>query len=460
MGRLFGTDGIRGVVNDYPLTVEFAVRIGEATGHRLKQERERPAVVVGRDPRLSGQMLEHALAAGLTCQGVDVRVAGVLPTPGIAHLARTTGADLGIMISASHNPFHHNGIKLFDGDGYKIADELAGEIEALLLDGSGEFEPAPATGLGRSHDDGELRQRYVDHLVDRWAHRLSLEGLRLVVDCANGATSAVAPEVFGSLGADLILVENEPDGVNINAHYEYIYPRRLSRQVRDAGADAGIAFDGDGDRVMCVDEEGGFVDGDAILAILARDMQARGKLEGQTVVGTPMSNWGLKACLEEVGVALEETQVGDRFVLQRMLERGYVLGGEQSGHVLILHEGQTTGDGLYTALALLDVVVRHPDRSLAALAGCFEPLPEFLMSVEVPAKPPLEELPEIQEALTDLHARLGDDVDVNVRYSGTEEKLRLKIRAGKGHTPQSLEEAGRALMTTATRVISGDTVST
>jgi phosphoglucosamine mutase len=446
MGRLFGTDGIRGVVNDYPLTVEFVVRIGEATGHRLRQDREQPKVVVGRDPRLSGQMLEHALAAGLTSQGVEVRAAGVLPTPGVAHLARTTGADLGIMISASHNPFHHNGIKLFDGEGYKIADALAGEIEALLLDGSGEFEPASAADLGRSYSDGALHQRYVDHLLDRWAHRLSLEGLRLVVDCANGATSAVAPEVFEALGAHLILTENEPDGVNINEHYEYIYPRRLSRQVREAGADAGIAFDGDGDRVMCVDEEGGCVDGDALLAILARDMQTRGELEGQTVVGTPMSNWGLKASLAEVGIALEETRVGDRFVLQRMLERGYVLGGEQSGHVLILHEGQTTGDGLYTALALLDVVVRHPDRSLAALAGCFEPLPEFLMSVEVPAKPPLEELPQLQEALNELHARLGDDVDVNVRYSGTEEKLRLKIRAGKEHAPDSLAEAGQAFM--------------
>ncbi len=412
-----------------------------------------PTAVIGRDTRLSGHMLESALTAGLTSQGVDVMLAGVIPTPGVAYLARTHGTQLGIVISASHNPFDHNGIKMFGGDGFKIPDEMELEIERLVLDDEDEFVAAGAEKIGWVRDASDWRQEYTDHLIQTWGDDDSLRGRRIVLDCANGATSEIAPQVFGRLGFDMVIVEHAPDGTNINSHYEYIYPERLKTTVLKEKALAGIAFDGDGDRVMMVDEKGGFVNGDVALAILARNMQRRGLLTNHAVVGTPMSNWGLKASLEEIGVRLEETAVGDRFVLQRMIEENYALGGEQSGHIIMLQDGQTTGDGIHTALAVLKVVAGEPDHSLAALAACMREFPEYLSSIEVSSKPPLQTIPEIQDALRRLHAALGENIDVTLRYSGTESKLRLKIRAGEEHDPQALAREGEAFLTVARQAI-------
>jgi len=451
---LFGTDGIRGEVNRWPLTAEFVLRLGQAIAYMIEhEEHSRPRVLIGRDPRQSGCMLESALAAGLMTRGVDVMLVGVITTPGVAYLTRTHHTQLGVMISASHNPFDHNGIKVFGADGFKVPDEIEIEIERLLLDGDKEFEQADAGHLGRSWDASDWRQDYVDHLVNEWGDDSFLQGKRIVLDCANGSTSEIAPEVFRRLGADVIAMENTPDGFNINEHYEYIYPESLRAAVLRERALVGIAFDGDGDRVMLVDERGGFVNGDMILAILARDMKRKGMLTNNAVVSTPMSNWGLKASLEEVGIRLEETAVGDRFVLQRMIEENYVLGGEQSGHVIILRDGQTTGDGIFTALAVLKVVRGEPDGSLSALAACMREFPEYLTNIEVSSKPPLQMLPEIQAALRRLHAALGENVDVTLRYSGTESKLRLKIRAGEEHDQQTLKREAEAFIAVAKRVI-------
>ncbi len=454
MARLFGTDGIRGEANHWPLTVDFVLRTGQAIAQMTRHDRDiRPRVVIGRDSRQSGFMLESALAAGLMSQGVDVMVAGVIPTPGVAYLTRTHQAQMGIVISASHNPFDHNGIKIFGRDGFKISDEIEMEIERLLLDDDAEFERAGANQLGMSWDASQWRQDYVDFLIDTWGQEHSLQGKRIVLDCANGATSEIAPEVFRRLGADIVVIENSPDGFNINEHYEYIYPESLRALVLQEKAIAGIAFDGDGDRVMLVDERGGFVNGDGILAILARDMQEKGLLTNHAVVSTPMSNWGLKASLEKVGIRLEETSVGDRFVLQRMIEENYALGGEQSGHILMLGDGHTTGDGIYTALAVLKTVVAEANQSLSALAACIREFPECLLNIDVSHKPPLQTIPEIQAALNHLHESLGKNIDVTLRYSGTESKLRLKIRAGEEHDQETLEQEAEAFMAVAKRVI-------
>jgi len=454
MSRLFGTDGIRGQANRWPLTADFALKMGQAAAQVVRRNGViRPQVVIGRDPRLSGRMLESALAAGLMSQGVDVMLAGVITTPGVAYLTRVYRAQLGIVISASHNPFDHNGIKVFGANGFKIPDETEIEIERLLLDADLESGGADATGLGRSWDAGDWRQEYVDHLVGVWGADNLLQGKRIVLDCANGATAAIAPEVFHRLGAEVVAMESAPDGININEHYEYIRPESLRAAVLREQAFAGVAFDGDGDRVMLVDEKGGFLNGDALLAILARDMKRQGWLTNNAVVSTPMSNWGLKASLEEAGIRLEETSVGDRFVLQRMIEENYALGGEQSGHIILLRDGQTTGDGIYTALAVLQVTQSEPGQSLSVLGACIREFPECLVNIDVPSKPPLQTIPEVQAALQRLREALGDNVDITLRYSGTESKLRLKIRAGEEHDQQTLESEAQAFMDVAKQAI-------
>lgn len=454
MARLFGTDGIRSEANRWPLTADFVLRIGQAAAQVVGRDGDtRPRVVIGRDPRQSGCMLESVLAAGLMSQGVDVMLAGVITTPGVAYLTLKHQVRLGIVISASHNPFDHNGIKIFGADGFKIPDEMEMEIERLLLDSDVGFEGAGAKGLGRSWDASDWRQEYVDHLVGVWGEDRSLRGKRIVLDCANGAASAVAPEVFQRLGADVVAMENTPDGFNINENYEYIRPESLRAAVLREKALVGVALDGDGDRVMLVDEKGGFVNGDAVMAILARDMKQKGLLTNNAVVSTPMSNWGLRASLEEVGIRLEETSVGDRFVLQRMIEENYSLGGEQSGHIILLGGGQTTGDGIYTALMVLKVVMSESNQSLSALASCIREFPECLVNIDVPSKPPLQTIPEVQAALRRLYASLGDNVDVTLRYSGTESKLRLKIRAGEEHDQRTLEREAEAFMAVAKQAI-------
>ena len=454
MARLFGTDGIRGEANQWPLTADFVLRIGQAVAQVIGHNGgARPKVLIGRDPRQSGYMLESALAAGLMSRGLDVMLAGVVTTPGVAYMTRMHQVQLGIVISASHNPFDHNGIKIFGSDGFKIADEVEIEIERLLLDSREGFDRTNALRLGRSWDASDWRQEYVDHLVGVLGESRPLQGKRIVLDCANGATSTIAPEVFQRLGADVLAIENAPDGFNINDKYEYIWPESLRAVVLREKAFVGIAFDGDGDRVTLVDERGGFVNGDAIMAILARDMKQKGLVTNNAVVSTPMSNWGLKASLEEAGIRLEESSVGDRFVLQRMIEENYSLGGEQSGHIIILGDGQTTGDGIYTALAVLKAVECNPGQSLSMLARCIRVFPECLVNIDVASKPPLQTIPEVKEALQRLHSSLGGNIDITFRYSGTESKLRLKIRAGEEHDQCTLEKEAEAFMAVAKQAI-------
>ncbi len=452
---LFGTDGIRGTTDFHnpnrqrKLTPELVLRIGQAVGQVVGERKGsgRPRAIVGRDPRISGMMLESAITAGLLAQGVDVVLAGVIPTPAVAYLTRHFGADLGVVISASHNPAGDNGIKFFGPDGYKLDDALEERIQSLVLDPSRTFVPRDTRHLGVLRTDGALREVYVDYLVRSWRGRRDLSGISVVLDCAHGATSFVAPEAFRRLGARVEVRNGEPDGLNINESYEYITPHTLAARVLETGAHLGVAFDGDGDRVVLVDEQGRFVDGDLILAILARHFHRQGLLSVPVVVATPMSNFGLHDTLEPLGIRIEEAKVGDKFVLERMRALGGVLGGEQSGHILILDRGQTTGDGIYTALAVAALMVDEAGGRLSRLTAGIPRYPQAMVSLDAPRIPtPLMEVPEIRAVLEELQARLGDRAEILLRYSGTEDKLRLSVRTRADGDAQELEgEVRRAL---------------
>jgi phosphoglucosamine mutase len=461
---LFGTDGIRGTTeftNEHrsrKLTPELALRIGQAVGWALAPTpdglaarevgvRARPLAIIGRDPRVSGMMLEAAITAGLLSQGMDVLHAGVIPTPAVAYLTRHLGASLGVVISASHNPVEDNGIKFFGPDGCKLDDALEDRIQSLVLDPARVFTPRDTRGLGRSRPAPELAEAYVDYLVCSWRGKRDLSGLRVVLECANGATSFVAPEAFRRLGAQVEVLSGDPDGFNINESYEYIEPRTLAAHVLATGAHLGVAFDGDGDRVVLVDERGSIVDGDGILAILARHFHAQGLLSVPLIVATPMSNFGLHEALRPLGVEVVEAKVGDKFVLERMRALGSVLGGEQSGHILILDRGQTTGDGIYTALVIAALMVDEADGRLSRLTAGIPRYPQAMVSLDAPRIPvPLAEVPEIRAVLDGLRARAGDGAEVLLRYSGTEDKLRLSVRTrAHGDAAMLAEETRRAL---------------
>jgi phosphoglucosamine mutase len=460
MRKLFGTDGIRGTT-DYTnrdersliLTPGLALQIGQATGQlvqgHLADSDKANCVVIGRDPRISGMMLESAITSGLLAQGVDVVQVGVVPTPAVAFIVRQLGARfnarLGIVISASHNPVDDNGIKFFGPEGYKLDDELEEHIQTIL-DSDLPFKPCETRKLGRLRSSADLQQVFIDYLVQSWRGEEDLSGLFVLLECANGATSYVAPEVFRRLGAEVEVVNGAPDGLNINESYEYVNPERFGKLVKEKRADIGVAFDGDGDRVILLDEQGHIVDGDAIMAILARNMLARDRLPGNVVVTTNMCNYGLHDSLHEIGAEVSETQVGDKFVLRKMLANGYTLGGERSGHILILDEEQTTGDGIYTALAVAAVMVDQDGSRLSELASVMPRYPQFIESVAVsPEKPPLEDNDKVQTIIEQLRAQLGD-VDINFRYSGTEDKLRLSVRSrGRDDPSLMIREARKAL---------------
>ncbi len=460
MDALFGTDGIRGTTeftNEHrsrKLTPELALRIGQAVGWALypsgdgtRHTSRAPLAVVGRDPRISGMMLESALAAGLLSQGMDVFHAGIIPTPAVAYLTRHLEADLGVVISASHNPVEDNGIKFFGPDGYKLSDALEERIQSLVLNPAHVFVPRNTRELGRSRSAPELAEAYVDYLVRSWRGKRDLSGVRVVLECANGATSFVAPEVFRRLGAQVEVLNGSPDGLNINESYEYIEPRTLAARVVATGAHLGVAFDGDGDRVVLVDERGGIVDGDTILAILARHFHTHSLLPVPVVVATPMSNFGLHEFLRTLGIEVVEAKVGDRFVLERMRELGTVLGGEQSGHILILDRGQTTGDGIYTALVVAALMVDEADGSLFRLTAGIPRYPQAMVSLDAPRiSAPLAEIPAIRSLVEELRTRAGEGAEVLLRYSGTEDKLRLSVRTrADGDSRRLAEEVRRVL---------------
>ena len=418
----FGTDGIRGQANSFPMTAEVALRVGMAAGKIfMSKDDRRHLVVIGKDTRLSGYMVEPALVAGFASVGMDVRLLGPIPTPGVAMMTRSLRADLGVMISASHNAYIDNGIKLFGPDGYKLSDERELEIEALMDQGLADGL-APPTALGRVARVDDSQARYVEIAKATFPRRLSLSGLRVVIDCANGAAYKVAPVVLYELGAEVIKIGVEPNGANINEDCGSTHPEAMSRAVKEYRADIGIALDGDADRLVICDEKGQVVDGDQIMALIAADWARRQKLRGGGIVATVMSNLGLERFLAARDLTLARTQVGDRYVMAKMREGDFNLGGEQSGH-LILSDYSTTGDGLLAALQVL-AVLQESDKPMSALARQFEPVPQKLENVRFGGGKPLEN-DQVKAALAEAEHRLNGAGRLVVRASGTEPLIRI-----------------------------------
>lgn len=421
MGRkYFGTDGVRGRANKV-ITPELALKIGQAAGLAFSRGDHRHRVVIGKDTRLSGYMIEAALQAGFTSVGIDVLLLGPMPTPAVAMLTRSMRADLGVMISASHNPFEDNGIKLFGPDGYKLSDEVEREIEALIDADLGQ-QLAKSTALGRAKRVESVHARYIEFAKRTLPRNMSIDGLRVVVDCANGAAYKVAPEALWELGAEVIPIGVEPDGFNINRDVGSTAPQALIRKVRELRADVGIALDGDADRVLIVDELGQVVDGDQLMGVIATSWKDDGLLSGAGVVATIMSNLGLEKYLGGIGLGLARTPVGDRYVLEHMREHGYNVGGEQSGHI-ILSDYSTTGDGLIAALQLLAVVQRS-GKPVSEVCHCFEPFPQVLKNVRYKSGEPLKET-KVVAAIDDARRRLGEGGRLVIRPSGTEPVIRV-----------------------------------
>ncbi len=423
--RLFGTDGIRGTANTEPMTAETALRLGQAAGLLFTRGAHRHSVVIGKDTRLSGYMLEPALTAGFVGAGMDVTLVGPLPTPAIAMLTRSLRADLGVMISASHNPFEDNGIKLFGPDGFKLSDDTEAEIERLMASEIG-HRMAPSRALGRAARLDDAAGRYIEAAKATFPRGLRLDGLKIVVDCAHGAAYKVAPTILWELGATVVSVGIKPDGFNINQGCGSTVPDYLCAQVVEHGADLGLALDGDADRLLLSDERGELIDGDQILAMIARSFRASGRLHGDGIVATVMSNLGLERFLAGAGLALHRTRVGDRYVVEKMRERGFNVGGEQSGH-MILSDFATTGDGLVAALQVLAVLVQE-GRPASEVCRVFAPLPQRLRSVRFAGPSPLQAA-SVRSAVAEAEALLNGSGRLLIRESGTEPVMRVMAEA-------------------------------
>ena len=435
MGKLFGTDGIRGVANEHPMTAEMAMNIGRATAHLFKKKGHVPKIIIGKDTRISGYMLENALVSGICSMGVHAIMVGVLPTPGIAFLTGSMRADAGIVISASHNPFQDNGIKIFGSEGFKLPDETESAIEEIVFANNlHTLHPSPSE-LGKAYRMEDARGRYIVFLKHAFPKECSLEGTRIVLDCSNGATYRVAPETFMELGAEVTTLFDEPNGKNINLQCGSQHTETLAKTVLEAKADVGFAFDGDGDRMIAVDETGAVLTGDRIIAICAASMKKEGTLTNNLVVRTVMSNIGLGLALESLGIDSVMTGVGDRYVIEEMQARGASLGGEDSGHLIFLHH-HTTGDGIITALQLA-AAIKKDGKPLSELAKIMKVFPQMLINVDVKSRPEIETAPEIMAAIRDVERRLGSQGRVLVRYSGTQNMCRVMV---EGPTP---EETGR-----------------
>ncbi|MCV0368676.1 phosphoglucosamine mutase [Filomicrobium sp.] len=421
--RYFGTDGIRGLANRHPMTSEVALKVGMAAGKVFQNgtHSHRPRVVIGKDTRLSGYMLEAALMSGFTSVGMDVFLLGPMPTPAVAMLTRSLRADLGVMISASHNRFDDNGIKLFDPDGYKLSDETELRIEQLIDEDSAELLAA-ADDIGRATRVESAQERYIEYAKRTLPRNLRLDGLRIVIDCAHGAGYKVAPEVLWELGAEVIKIGVEPNGRNINLKCGSTAPEALIEKVHEVRADIGIALDGDADRVVIVDETGRIVDGDQLMAVIAESWHRRGRLAAGGIVATVMSNLGLERHLRELGLGLQRTPVGDRYVVEHMRKHGFNVGGEQSGHI-VLSDFTTTGDGLVSALQILAVAVAA-DRPVSDVCQRFEPVPQVLQNVRFASGKPLED-ERVKTAIEKAQTRLGNTGRLVIRPSGTEPVIRV-----------------------------------
>lgn len=419
--QYFGTDGIRGQANSEPMTAETALRVGVAAGLQFTRGDRRHSVVIGKDTRLSGYMLEPALTAGFVSVGMNALLVGPMPTPAVAMLTRSLRADLGVMISASHNPFEDNGIKLFGPDGYKLSDSVEHEIEDRMANGNGSGLVAPAK-LGRARRLDDAPGRYNEFAKNSFPRGMNLSGLKIVVDCANGAAYKVAPEILWELGADVIAIGTEPDGFNINRDCGSTAPEKMCHEVVATGADVGIALDGDADRVLIADEKGQLLDGDQLMATVASAFQMASRLRGGGIVATQMSNMGLERYLKELGLGMVRTQVGDRYVVEEMRANGYNVGGEQSGHI-ILGDYATTGDGLIAALQILAAVVKA-DKPVSHVCRQFEPFPQLLRNVQCKDKGILNSK-TVKSAIEEAESRLGSNGRLLIRPSGTEPKIRV-----------------------------------
>ena len=418
--KFFGTDGIRGLANKV-ITPDLAMKVGQAAGLIFQNGDYSHRVVIGKDTRLSGYMIENALVAGFTSVGMDVLVLGPMPTPAVAMLTRSMRADLGVMISASHNLFEDNGIKLFGPQGFKLTDEVERQIETLI-ESDLSLKLARPSALGRARRVDDVRARYVEFAKHTLPRNMSFEGMRVVIDCANGAAYKVAPEALWELGAEVFSVGVEPDGMNINRDVGSTSPVALAQKVRELRADIGIALDGDADRVVIVDEHGRLVDGDQLMAVVAQDWNQDGRLSQPGIVATVMSNLGLERYLGSIGLSLARTPVGDRYVLEHMRQHGYNVGGEQSGHV-ILSDYCTTGDGLVAAMQVMAVVKRR-GKPVSEVCHAFDPLPQILKNVRFKGGKPLEQ-PEVSKAIAAAKEKLGNDGRLVIRPSGTEPVIRV-----------------------------------
>ncbi len=440
MLKLFGTDGIRGVANVDPMSGEMAMQLGRATAHIFKNREGRHRIVIGKDTRLSGYMLETALASGICSMGVDVLLVGPLPTPGIAFITTSMRADAGVVISASHNPFYDNGIKIFSRDGFKLPDALEAQIEELIFSNSIDSLRPTATEIGKAYRIEDAVGRYVVFLKNTFPNNLTLDGLKIVLDCANGAAYKVAPAVFEELGTEVIPIGVEPDGENINLDCGSLCPQRVSELVVQEKAHLGMAFDGDGDRVVFVDHDGKIVNGDHIMAICATDMADRGRLKKKTLVTTVMSNMGLDLFLGKRGIRVVRTAVGDRYVVEEMVKGGYNLGGEQSGHTIFL-DHNTTGDGILTALQVLSIMVSK-QRQLDELAKSMIPLPQVQFNTKIDRAIDVLRMPKIRRKIKAIERELGTSGRILTRYSGTEPFLRVML---EGEDEDKITRMGREL---------------
>ena len=427
MEKIFGTDGIRGRANCYPITPEVALQVGKALGHVLGASGHGSCkAVIGKDTRLSGYMLETALTSGLVSMGVDVMLVGPVPTPAVAHLTRSMDADTGLMITASHNPFDDNGIKIFGSDGFKLSDAIEAEISRHIQTGELSSEHIRSDQLGKAYRIEDARGRYIEFAKSTIRNQ-DLEGLKVVMDCANGAAYFIAPLIFKELGANVIKCSVEPDGYNINNDCGALHPDAMGALVRKQKADVGIAFDGDADRIIFCDAKGRIVDGDRILAMCALDFKEKGQLVNNTLVTTTMSNLGLIEAMNRAGIKVDITDVGDRLVIDRMRKTGANVGGEKSGHVILMDHA-TTGDGIITALQILKLL-KQKGTSLAELADCMAEYPQQLVSLKVKTKKPIDSLPTLSRLMQQAREDLGSEGRLIVRYSGTENKIRLLVEA-------------------------------
>lgn len=438
MGKLFGTDGIRGVANAYPLDVETATAVGRAIAAYFDPHRDGNGfIIIGQDTRLSGDMIAQAVSAGICSAGTNVAAVGVIPTPAVAYLANQTEALAGVMISASHNPFEDNGIKLFNADGLKLDDGQEETLEQMI---EGASEKIAFDKLGRLVPMDHTHDRYLGFFRAALPD-LTLNGFKLVMDCSNGATYRVAPQLFESMGAKVIPIFCDPDGININDRCGSQHPEILSKEVVASGAQLGLAFDGDGDRLIAVDEKGTILTGDQIMAICARDLLDKGVLNGNKVVTTVMSNMGLRIAMKELGIALSTTQVGDRYVMQEMVAQGAILGGEDSGH-MIFRDHHTTGDGIMAALRLMDAM-KTAGTPLSELSAIMTVFPQVLINVDVQSKPDLATVPEIGAVIKAVEDQLGDQGRVLVRYSGTQPQCRVMVEGpSEDRTRKLCEQIG------------------